>query len=97
MVPIGAVADRRDFQLHSRITTLELNLPIQGTCMSLDFAAGFPHRRNVDGTYDSVCPTCFLILARNLSEPELVKVEGSHECPGAPLSPPCRLAKNSDS
>jgi hypothetical protein len=58
--------------------------------MSLDFDAGFPHRYNGDGTYDSVCPTCFLIIARHLSEPELSKAEVRHECLGAPLSPPYR-------
>jgi hypothetical protein len=47
-------------------------------------------RRNQDGTYDSICPTCFQFVAKSLSEAELVKTERFHNCPGAPLLHPGR-------
>jgi hypothetical protein len=48
----------------------------------------WPHRLNKDGTYDSICPTCFQTVARTLTEAELAKAEELHDCQGAPLSRP---------
>jgi hypothetical protein len=50
----------------------------------------WPHRLNPDGTYDSICPTCFRTIAHSSDENELARVENLHVCPGAPLLPPYR-------
>ena len=41
---------------------------------------GFRHRRNGDGTWDSICLRCYLTAARKLTEQELLAVEAGHEC-----------------
>jgi hypothetical protein len=40
----------------------------------------FPHRRNGDGTYDSICPHCFVTVARQRDEASLKEAEASHIC-----------------
>jgi len=40
----------------------------------------FPHRRNNDGTYDSICDTCFVTVARVKLETDLVPFEARHVC-----------------
>jgi hypothetical protein len=52
----------------------------------------WPHRLNPDGTYDSICPTCFQTVARSRNEAELSAAEDDHVCLGAPLLPPYRLS-----
>lgn len=46
---------------------------------SLDRPA-YPHRRNPDGSFDSICPECFATIARAQSEVELVWHERNHRC-----------------
>ena len=41
---------------------------------------GFRHRRNGDGTWDSIYLRCYLTAARKLTEQELLAVEVGHEC-----------------
>ena len=50
----------------------------------------WPHRHNIDGTYDSICPTCFQTIAHSPDESDLAREEEHHDCPGAPASPPYR-------
>lgn len=50
----------------------------------------WPHRLNQDGTYDSICPTCFQTVARSRTEADPDAAEDDHICPGAPLLPPYR-------
>jgi hypothetical protein len=38
------------------------------------------HRRNKDGTIDSICPRCYLRVGTALNESELPKIEHSHTC-----------------
>lgn len=46
------------------------------------YRAKFRRRRNNDGTYDSICPACFLSVGRGLkTELELACVEAEHDCP----------------
>ncbi len=45
----------------------------------------FPHRRNHDGTFDSICSRCFATVATEGSEAELEKAEESHVCTGLDL------------
>jgi len=40
----------------------------------------FPHRHNNDGTYDSICDTCFITIARVKAEPDLIPFENRHVC-----------------
>ena len=59
--------------------------------MSLLLDCQWPHRLNQDGTYDSICPTCFQTVAHTRSVAELAPAECDHVCPGAPLLPPYRF------
>jgi hypothetical protein len=42
--------------------------------------AVFAHRRNDDGTVDSICPTCFQTIAHTIREPDLQYVEDGRVC-----------------
>jgi hypothetical protein len=42
--------------------------------------AYYPHRRNRDGSFDSICLTCFATLATARTEPELLEHERNHNC-----------------
>ena len=45
----------------------------------------FPRRPNVDGTYDSICPSCYRTIARGTAE-ALRFAEESHSCSNEFLS-----------
>ena len=47
---------------------------------STNLGAGFAHRHNSDGTVDSICYTCFMTVATEASELELMKAEQDHDC-----------------
>jgi hypothetical protein len=40
----------------------------------------FPHRLNKDGTYDSICPFCFVTIACERREENLARFERDHVC-----------------
>jgi hypothetical protein len=40
----------------------------------------FPHRRNGDGTYDSICTACLKTVATNEDEAKLRYYELAHVC-----------------
>ena len=40
----------------------------------------FAHRQNADGTFDSICLSCYLTVSSALSESELVHGEANHSC-----------------
>ena len=42
----------------------------------------FPHRHNPDGTFDSICPWCFLTVSAKRNETELAGDESNHVCYG---------------
>ncbi len=44
------------------------------------FAAAFAHRHNSDGTWDSICPSCFYTVATEGTEEELLMHERHHDC-----------------
>jgi len=46
---------------------------------------GFPHRRNPDGTFDSICTQCFQTVATEATEAELIWAERTHNCRGFDL------------
>jgi hypothetical protein len=45
----------------------------------------FPHRRNGDGSFDSICTRCFQTIASRFSEVALAEAERLHTCDGPPL------------
>jgi len=49
-------------------------------------ANGYPQRRNADGTYDSICPRCFVTVGRQMSRAELESEEQHHICSGIDLT-----------
>ena len=40
----------------------------------------FPHRRNKDGSFDSICLSCLATVARTNTEAELAEHDRSHIC-----------------
>jgi hypothetical protein len=40
----------------------------------------FPHRSNEDGTFDSICPVCFITVANAAREEDLAAFECGHVC-----------------
>jgi len=40
----------------------------------------FSHRRNTDGTVDSVCHKCFATIAKERNESDLELKESAHHC-----------------
>jgi hypothetical protein len=51
----------------------------------------FPRRRNEDGSYDSICPACFVTVAAASNEEQLRSYELGHICD------PVRLAEVDES
>lgn len=46
----------------------------------------FPHKRNVDGTIESICGECFSTVASAGAEGELQAAENAHVCRGLKFS-----------
>ena len=46
----------------------------------------FPHRRNPNGSFDSICLSCLLTIAYHKTEDELVLAEKNHVCQTSLLS-----------
>jgi hypothetical protein len=40
----------------------------------------YPHRRNEEGSYDSICRRCFATVVRGKAEAELQAYEAAHVC-----------------
>jgi hypothetical protein len=40
----------------------------------------YAHRQNEDGSYDSICPTCFATVAQSRAEAGLAEEEAAHAC-----------------
>jgi hypothetical protein len=40
----------------------------------------FPHRNNVDGTFDSICSRCYMTVASSRIEVCLIAPEAGHVC-----------------
>ena len=40
----------------------------------------YRHRHNANGSFDSICPYCYLTVASARSEPHLLLLERMHEC-----------------
>jgi hypothetical protein len=48
--------------------------------MVLTLPTFFPHRRNPNGSFDSICLKCLLTIANARTEAELEKHEKDHVC-----------------
>ena len=40
----------------------------------------YPHMRNEDGSFDSICPKCYMIVAQSTAEAGLAEGETAHVC-----------------
>jgi len=54
--------------------------------MAFQTAAYFPHRRNRDGSFDSICLKCFATVASHKTEKELEAEDKGHVCISSALS-----------
>ena len=57
----------------------------------------YPHRRNSDGTWDSICKRCFLTIAHGRTEGELAEGEKTHVCNSPYLAERSHLSVGLDS
>lgn len=46
--------------------------------------AEYKHRKKVDGTWDSICMTCYHTAATSVTESKLRETEALHNCSGSP-------------
>jgi hypothetical protein len=60
--------------------------PERGARMVLTLPPFFPHRRNRDGSFDSICLKCLLTIANARTEADLAKYEKYHVCNPSVLS-----------
>ena len=65
--------------------TLEI-LSERGRTMVLPLPPSFPHRRNGDSSFDSICLKCLLTIATARTEVELARYEKYHVCNPSILS-----------
>jgi hypothetical protein len=54
--------------------------------MVLPIPPFFPHRRNRDGSFDSICLQCLLTIANARTEADLAKYDKYHVCNPSILS-----------
>ena len=54
--------------------------------MSVTLVVFYPHRRNRDGSFDSICLNCFVTVATATTEAELSKYDTRHVCEYSTLS-----------
>jgi hypothetical protein len=71
-----------DKQARSLLTRLQ-QLEVQPVALPARDAIGRPranHRRNTDGSYDSICPICFITIATAQRARDLEEPERAHTC-----------------
>ena len=74
---------------HCIHTGLSLSLTKrEGRKMVLTLPPFFPHRRNRDGSFDSICLKCLLTIANARTEADLAKHDKYHVCNPSILSQP---------
>jgi hypothetical protein len=54
--------------------------------MTFQPAPFFPHRRNKDGSFDSICLKCFATVASHMTEEQLQEQDKKHICSSSLLS-----------
>lgn len=71
--------------------------PEKGPTMDVTLPPFFPHRRNPNGSFDSICLKCLLTIANARTEAELEKHDRDHVCnPSIPVptNPPTEVHKS---
>jgi hypothetical protein len=48
--------------------------------MTQSATRSFSHRKNADGTWDSICPDCLRTTARVKDQADLETIERTHDC-----------------
>jgi hypothetical protein len=61
-------------------------LPGEADAMADKLIFYYPHRQNKDGSFDSICLTCFATITTAQNEYELWEPEGKHVCIPSALS-----------
>jgi hypothetical protein len=56
--------------------------------MTSQTAPFFPHRRNKDGSFNSICLECLATVASHMTEEELREQDKQHVCDKSVLSEP---------
>jgi hypothetical protein len=46
----------------------------------------FPHRKNLDLTFDAICPKCFQTISNQKLETDLKEDETAHSCQGGSIA-----------
>lgn len=54
--------------------------------MAYTEAPFYPHRRDKDGSFSSICLTCFATVAIKMTEADLMEEEKKHVCISSPIS-----------
>jgi hypothetical protein len=67
--------------LHSNFVVLGLHTHV-GDAMAIERLKHYPHRRNWDKSYDSICPLCYRTIGNRREETELAQDEERHACEG---------------
>jgi hypothetical protein len=65
--------------------------------MSFQLPAFYPHRRNKNGSYDSICLKCFATVAANKTDDELAELDKRHVGSDSILSNLANRASSSSS
>ena len=73
------------FHIHSRKRRVVLR-SLRRFPMSFQTAPFFPHRRNKDGSFNSICLKCFATVASHMTEEELKDQDKNHVCVKSILS-----------
>jgi len=72
----------RDPDLCENPLRLQLSTPQREDTLPEKTHIAFPHRRNSDGTIDSICRGCFVTIATEATDAELEGAERKHICQG---------------
>jgi hypothetical protein len=76
----------RCFPIHSHKRRVVLSSFRRWFPMTFHTAPFFPHRRNKDGSFNSICLKCFATVASHMTEEELQEKDNNHVCVKSVLS-----------
>jgi len=76
--------DYRTFKLaaYVKCCVSQVQSPLRAGQMQTSSPVNFRHRCNRDGSWDSICVTCFLTVLSTAKEGDLIAAEQSHVCAG---------------
>jgi len=64
----------------------DLELELRPEVAGPNRRTNFPHKRRLDGIYESICPSCFMTVGSKANEDDLAASETAHVCSGLDLS-----------